>query len=73
MVFPDILKAIDNDLKNTVFSYIPNTAETSFYGMNEAAEDFLNKQKTEKILNGQRDISSEEVIEILSERPRVEK
>ena len=47
-VFPQILKSIDNDISNTVFSFIPNTAETSFYGMTEAAEDLLNQQKTFK-------------------------
>ena len=50
-VFPQILKSIDNDISNSVFSFIPNTAETSFYGMTEAAEDFLNEQKTAKILS----------------------
>ena len=67
------MKKIKNDLKNTVFSFIPNTAETSFYGMREAAEDFLNLQKTKAILNGGRDLSAEHVTEILSARPRVEK
>ena len=52
LVFPQILKSIDNDISNSVFSYIPNTAETSFYGMTEAAEDVLNQQKTAKILAG---------------------
>jgi amidophosphoribosyltransferase len=73
LVFPQILEKIEGDIKNTVFSYIPNTAETSFYGMREAAEDFLNKQKTAAILSGQRNLSAEKVTEILSERPRVEK
>ncbi|WP_152286200.1 amidophosphoribosyltransferase [Flavicella marina] len=73
IVFPEILKKIDNDISNTVFSYIPNTAETSFYGMREAAEDFLNQQKLLKILKGKREISPEKLNEILSERPRVEK
>ncbi len=73
LVFPQILHKIDNDMKNTVFSYIPNTAETSFYGMREAAEDFLNLQKTKTILNGHRSLSAEKVKEILSERPRIEK
>jgi len=72
-VFPQILKKIDDDITNTVFSFIPNTAETSFYGMREAAEDFLNSQKAEMILKGQRSLSVEKVKEILSERPRVEK
>ena len=72
-VFPQILEKIDNDITNTVFSFIPNTAETSFYGMREAAEDFLNQQKAEMILKGQRSLSVEKVKEILSERPRIEK
>jgi len=73
LVFPQILKSIDSDISNTVFSYIPNTAETSFYGMTEAAEDLLNQQKTAKILEGGKSLSSEKVTEILSERPRFEK
>lgn len=72
-VFPKILKSIDSDISNSVFSYIPNTAETSFYGMTEAAEDILNQQKTEKILAGGKNLSAEKVTEILSERPRFEK
>jgi amidophosphoribosyltransferase len=73
LVFPKILKSIDSDISNTVFSYIPNTAETSFYGMTEAAEDLLNQQKTTKILAGGTKLSAERVTEILSERPRFEK
>ncbi len=73
LVFPQILDKIDSNLKDTVFSYIPNTAETSFFGMCEAAEDFLNLQKTKAILSGHRSLSAEKVKEILSERPRIEK
>ena len=73
LVFPQILKKINEDMENTVFSYIPNTAETSFYGMREAAADFLNKQKTAMILDGKRNLSAEKVTEILSRRPRIEK
>jgi len=72
-VFPKILKSINSDISNTVFSYIPNTAETSFYGMTEAAEDLLNQQKTAKILAGGKNLSAEKVTEILSERARFEK
>ena len=72
-VFPKILESIDNDVSNTVFSFIPNTAETSFYGMTEAAEDFLNQQKTKKILEGGKQLSADRVREILGERPRFEK
>lgn len=72
-VFPQIIDSIDGDIENTVFSYIPNTAETSYYGMCEAAEDFLNTQKTEKILTGGKNLSAQEVSDILSIRPRFEK
>lgn len=72
-VFPEVLKSIDNDIENSVFSYIPNTAETSFFGMIEAAEDVLNQQKTAAILAGEGKLSKEKVTEILSKRPRFEK
>ena len=72
-IFPSVLKSINNDIKNTVFSYIPNTAETSFFGMMEAAEDVLNQQKTEAILAGGGKLSKQKVTEILSSRPRFEK
>ena len=72
-VFPQVLKSINSDVSNSVFSYIPNTAETSFYGMTEAAEDLLNQQKTAKILEGGTKLSAQKVTEILSERPRFEK
>ncbi|HEX3168410.1 MAG TPA: amidophosphoribosyltransferase, partial [Chitinophagaceae bacterium] len=50
-----VLNAIDHDLKNTIFSFIPNTAETAFYGMLKGMEDFLNKVKIERILSWGRD------------------
>ncbi|MCF6223525.1 MAG: amidophosphoribosyltransferase [Flavobacteriaceae bacterium] len=73
LIFPKVLESIKNDMKNTVFSFIPNTAETSFYGMSEAAEDYLNQHKLETILKGNKNISAEKLNEILSERPRIEK
>lgn len=73
LIFPKVLEAINDDITNTVFSYIPNTAETSFFGMTEEAEVYLNKKKTNIILNGQRNISSEELTKVLAERPRIEK
>ena len=73
LVFPQILKAIDQDLKNTVFSYIPNTAETSFFGMVKEAQNYLNKKKEEQILAIGAKITSEELHEILEVRPRIEK
>lgn len=73
LLMPKVLEAIDNDTKNTVFSYIPNTAETSFFGMIETVEDYLNEKKTEAILNGGGKMSAKKVTEILEERPRIEK
>ncbi len=73
LLMPKVIEAIDNDTKNTVFSFIPNTAETSFFGMIETVEDYLNEKKTHTILNGKRELSAEKVTEILSERPRIEK
>lgn len=72
-LFPNILKAIDDDISNTVFSFIPNTAETSFFGMVEEAEDYLNKRKTNAILNGNKNISAKALTVLLAERPRIEK
>lgn len=68
-----ILKSIDYDLKNSVFSFIPNTAEISFYGMVKGLEDYLNEVKEKKILELGNNISQEELRAILQMRPRVEK
>ena len=73
LLFPQILKASGNDLKNTVFSYIPNTAEVSFYGMVQKAQDFMNKDVEEKILKQGDKISKNKLRELLSQRPRIEK
>lgn len=73
LLFPLILKSIDEDIKNTVFSYIPNTAETSFFGMVIAAQDYMNKKKEEQILSIGRKITQEELHDILEVRPRIEK
>ncbi|NNE01995.1 MAG: amidophosphoribosyltransferase [Eudoraea sp.] len=73
LLFPRILSAIDHDIKNTVFSYIPNTAETSFLGMVKEAQNYLNKKKGEEILAIGSGITSEELNKILQIRPRIEK
>ena len=73
LLMPKVLEAIDYDTENSVFSFIPNTAETSFYGMIETVEDHLNQKKTKAILKGKGGLSAEKVTEILSERPRIEK
>lgn len=73
LLMPKVLEAINGDTKNSVFSYIPNTAETSFFGMIETVEDHLNSEKTKAILEGNGKLSKQNVIDILSERPRIEK
>ena len=73
LLLPQILKAIDDNLEDTVFSYIPNTAEVSFYGMVQKAQDYMNKDAEKKILNEGKKISKEKLRELLSQRPRIEK
>ncbi|WP_228852821.1 amidophosphoribosyltransferase [Aegicerativicinus sediminis] len=73
LLMPKVLQNIDYDTENTVFSYIPNTAETSFYGMIDQLETFLNEKKTKAILEGKGELSAEKVTEILAESPRMEK
>jgi len=71
-IMPNILEEINFNIENTVFSYIPNTAETSFYGMIESVEDFLNSKKTNEII-GKKNLSENKITNILSVRPRIEK
>ena len=73
LVLPQVLNAIDNDTDNTVFSYIPNTAETSFFGMVEAANDFLNQRKIDTILQHKEQLSPDKLKEILDVKIRSEK
>ena len=71
-IMPKVLEEINYDTLNTVFSYIPNTAETSFFGMIESVEEFLNAKKTEEIIN-KKNLSENKIRKILSQRPRIEK
>jgi amidophosphoribosyltransferase len=73
LILPAVLDVIDNDTDNTVFSYIPNTAETSFYGMVEAANDFLNQRKNQFILDNRKTLTKEKLEEILAVKIRTEK
>ena len=68
-----VLKTIDYDLKNTIFSFIPNTAETAFYGLIKGAEDYLNKIKIERILSWGKDFNEEKLSEMVNRRIRIEK
>ena len=73
LLLPQVLRSIDNDLKNTVFSYIPNPAETSFYGLIEAVSEDLNQKKKQQILQQGATLNEACLNEILSVRPRIEK
>lgn len=71
-IFPQILKAIDNDIKNTVVSYIPNTASVAFQGLAKAFNDYLDKQRKEKILSLKEKPTSEDLDEIFATTVRRE-
>ena len=71
LLIPQILKSVNFDLKNAVFSYIPNTAEISFLGMMQGIEEYMHQRRKEVIIDGKPHVDSLE--EILSFKPRVEK
>ena len=71
LLIPQILDEVHHDLKNTVFSYIPNTAETALLGMIDGLEDHLAKERKKAIMDGI--LFEEELEELLTFRPRVEK
>jgi len=68
-----VLKAVEYDIGNSVFSYIPNTAESAFYGLVKGVEDYLNKSKIDAIIERRSTLSRDELEKIISQRPRVEK
>jgi amidophosphoribosyltransferase len=68
-----VLKAINNDLKHTIFSFIPNTAEVAFYGLLKGMEDFLNQIKVQRILAWEKDFDAEKLSEMVNRKIRVEK
>ncbi|MFC2123728.1 amidophosphoribosyltransferase [Bacteroidota bacterium] len=71
LLLPQVLKAISSDLKNTVFSYIPNTAETAYLGLMNALDEYLISQRKDVFLEGKPYLDSKE--DLLSFKPRVEK
>jgi amidophosphoribosyltransferase len=73
LVVDAVLKTVHHDLDHTVFSFIPNTAETAFYGMLKGVENYLNELKTKKILELNGNFSHDTIKSIIDERPRVEK
>ncbi len=68
-----VLKAVDYDLKNTIFSFIPNTAEIAFYGLIKGLEDYLNEIKVQRIQAWDKDYDEEKLKEMINRRVRVEK
>jgi amidophosphoribosyltransferase len=68
-----VLESVDYDLKNTIFSFIPNTAEVAFYGLIKGCEDYLNKIKIERILSWKGDVNEEKLTEMVNRRVRMEK
>ena len=68
-----VLKAVDYDLKNTIFSFIPNTAETAFYGLLKGADEYLKKIKIERILSWGNNFDEEKLSEMINRKIRFEK
>jgi amidophosphoribosyltransferase len=68
-----VLKSVNYDTEHTVFSYIPNTAESAFFGLIKGVDDYINKSKLDKIIEKGRNITRDELQKILNQRPRVEK
>jgi len=68
-----VLEAIDYDLKNTIFSYIPNTAEVAYFGLVKGMEDYLKRIKVERILSWGKDFTNEQLEEMISRKIRQEK
>jgi amidophosphoribosyltransferase len=68
-----VLKKVDYDIENTVFSYIPNTAESAFYGLIKGVEDYINQSKIDAIIAKRQTLTREELEKIIGWRPRIEK
>ncbi len=73
LLVPQILEAIDNDVDNTVFSFIPNTAESAFYGMVKGIEDHTFVKKMNELVKLKGKCSQEDILKIMTERARIEK
>ncbi|MFY7652599.1 MAG: amidophosphoribosyltransferase, partial [Chitinophagaceae bacterium] len=68
-----VLESINYDLKNTIFSYIPNTAEVAFYGLVKGMETYLNQIKIQRILSWGSDVDEERLTEMINRKIRQEK
>lgn len=70
---PQVLDAINHDLRNTIFSYIPNTAEVAFFGLWKGLDDYLKQVKIQRILSWGKDITEEKLSEMINRKIRIEK
>jgi amidophosphoribosyltransferase len=68
-----VLKSINYDLKNTIFSFIPNTAEVAFFGLVKGMEDYLSQVKIQRILSWGQDVDEDKLTEMINRRIRIEK
>ncbi|GAC1419651.1 MAG: amidophosphoribosyltransferase [Flavisolibacter sp.] len=68
-----VLEVIDYDLRNTIFSFIPNTAEVAFYGLIKGCEHYLNQIKVERIASWGKDVDPEKLKEMINRQIRMEK
>lgn len=68
-----VLETVDYDLKNTIFSFIPNTSESAFYGLVQGAEDYLNEIKVQRIMSWQHDYDAAKLEDMVNRRIRIEK
>ena len=73
LICPKVMESIDGDLKNSVFSFIPNTAETAFYGMVKGMEDLYKEKQAQQVLDLGSEATAAEITEIFSVSPRIEK
>ncbi len=73
MLVPQILEAIDYEVEDTVFSFIPNTAESAFYGMVKGVEDHMVTKKMDELIKLKGKCSPEDILKIMTERARIEK
>ena len=73
LIFPEIVKALNGDLINTVFSYIPNTAETSFFGVVQQAQKYITDQSVKQVMESKHALSNDTLKKLFSLKPRIEK
>ena len=73
LIFPEIVKALNGDLINTVFSYIPNTAETSFFGVVQQAQKHITDQSVKQVMDSKNALSNDTLKKLFSLKPRIEK